>query len=107
MSIRRAFGIPNADQLPRRAPFALLVTLACACSSRHADVTAVAPAPVEECEQYEAALNACFHRDVEFAHQAAVLPASDADRERIKIVCSANLQRIRTACPSPPLARTP
>jgi hypothetical protein len=56
------------------------------------------PEPVEECRQYETALNACFHRDVSVANQASLLPKSDADRRRIKALCSENLKRIQIAC---------
>ncbi len=54
--------------------------------------------PVEECKQYETALNACFHRDAAFAAQPALLPASESDRTRIAELCAENLRRIRIAC---------
>jgi hypothetical protein len=56
------------------------------------------PEPVEECLQYEAAVRSCFHRDAAIASQAALLPATAADRQRIRAVCSENLQRIQKAC---------
>jgi hypothetical protein len=54
--------------------------------------------PVQECRQYEAALNSCFHRDASFATQPALLPTSHEERQRIKTLCGENLRRIRTAC---------
>jgi hypothetical protein len=59
----------------------------------HVDAT-----PVAECTQYQAALESCFHRPNDFASQASLVPRTEADRERIRQVCSANLERIRIAC---------
>jgi hypothetical protein len=58
----------------------------------------VKPEPVRECSQYEAALDACFHRDSGFASQPSVLPKDDADRERIRSLCIENLERLPAAC---------
>ena len=66
------------------------------CSSRHGEASA--PEPVEECLQYEATLNACHHRNLSIANQPTLLRKSDEERDRIKQLCSENLQRIRTAC---------
>jgi hypothetical protein len=58
----------------------------------------VAPGPVPECKQYEAALDACFHRDSGFANQPSVLPKDEADRERIRNLCNRNLEQLPAAC---------
>jgi hypothetical protein len=54
--------------------------------------------PVAECRQYEAALDACYHRDSGFAEQPAMIPKTDADRKRIAELCTVNLARIKVAC---------
>ncbi len=52
-----------------------------------------------ECQQYESALDACFHRASGFTSQPSLIPSSDADRERIRQICLDNLQRIQASCP--------
>jgi hypothetical protein len=69
----------------------LLLSFGCGCSKDNGD-------PVAECRQYEAALDACFHRDSGFAERPEMIPKTKDDRERIRNVCSANLARIRAAC---------
>lgn len=59
---------------------------------------ATPPEPVAECVQYEAKLNACFHRDASVASQPTLLARTDSDRERIGAMCSDNLKRLETAC---------
>lgn len=59
---------------------------------------AAPPKPVAECLQYEAKLNACFHRDASIASQPMLLAKTDADRDRIAAKCSENLKRLETAC---------
>jgi hypothetical protein len=57
------------------------------------------PEPVEECQQYEALRTSCLHRDAGgFAEQPALIPKDKADRERIRQVCSENLERLKRAC---------
>ena len=84
----------------RRLGFLVVAVMAGACrlGGSNDSSTSQSSEPVDECRQYEAALNACFHRDASFANQPALLPQSDADRERIKLLCAENLRRIRTAC---------
>jgi hypothetical protein len=54
---------------------------------------------VEECQQYEALRTSCLHRDAGgFAEQPALIPKDEKDRERIRKVCSENLDRLRRAC---------
>lgn len=77
----------------------VIAAFVCACRGGPTS-EAVTSQPVEECKQYEAALRSCFHRNVSFAHQSFVLAKSDEDRKRIKEICSDNLRRIQTACPS-------
>lgn len=77
---------------PRRPVFLLAILLS-GCGSKHDR-----PDPVPECVQYQAALDACFHRDSGFATQPAMIPTTRADRAHLQQVCSENLQRIRTAC---------
>jgi hypothetical protein len=78
----------------------LLLALMCAllggCGSK--GERSVAREPVEECKQYEALLASCLHRPMEFAKQESLIPKTHADRERIKQVCSENLQRLKSAC---------
>jgi hypothetical protein len=74
----------------------LIAMLALACCGGHHDPPH--PEPVEECRLYEAAVKNCFHRDISIASQASLLPATDADRERVRAMCSNNLQRIQKAC---------
>jgi hypothetical protein len=54
--------------------------------------------PVEECQQYEALRSSCLHRDDKFASQKALIPKDEADRDRIRRLCSENLGRLRRAC---------
>ena len=53
--------------------------------------------PIPECQQYEAALNVCFHRDSVFSADRLV-PKDDADRARARQFCADNLHRIQVAC---------
>jgi hypothetical protein len=85
-----------ARQRCRQDFLLLLLVSMCGCGSRA--TSGGAPEPVPECQQYENALASCFHRDVPFVSQATMTPKSDADRERIRTICAANLQRITTAC---------
>lgn len=82
--------------------FALLLFLVTAsacrgCTLHHGETSSV-PEPVPECEQYEATLNACHHRNLSIASDPSLLPKSDEDRARIKQFCSDNLARMRRAC---------
>ena len=74
--------------------FLAIAILGTACSSRH---PAEKKAPAE-CQQYEAALDRCFHRDSGFASQPALVPSSDADRVRIGKTCAENLERLPASC---------
>jgi hypothetical protein len=58
----------------------------------------IKPEPVAECQAYEAALTACFHRPSQFSRQASLLPETRSQRKRIAQLCSDNLKRLRTAC---------
>jgi hypothetical protein len=53
---------------------------------------------IAECVQYETALKTCFHRDTGFASQEALIPKSESDRERLRILCTENLHRLGTGC---------
>ena len=55
--------------------------------------------PITECTEYEAAVKSCFGRESDFASQATLLPKTEGDRERIRQMCAANVERIRRACP--------
>jgi hypothetical protein len=66
------------------------------CSSGHAGKDP--PKPVQECLDYERALEACFHRHVSIASQTALVPKSDDDRRRITDLCIENRQRLQAAC---------
>jgi hypothetical protein len=98
--LRFEWWAPSLGGLRRRfVPFsagaglALAVGLAVGCT--HGD----RPEPVEECQQYEALRTSCLHRDAGwFAEQPALIPKDKADRERIRNVCSENLDRLRRAC---------
>jgi hypothetical protein len=71
----------------------VLLSLLCACGGK-----GVNGETVPECRQYEAALDACYHRDSGFAEQPAMIPKTDADRKRIAELCTVNLARIKVAC---------
>jgi hypothetical protein len=58
----------------------------------------VKPDRVPECERYEAALSACFHRDASVASQPALQPKDEADRDRIRDLCVKNLERLPASC---------
>lgn len=75
----------------------VLSTTALACGDK-AGQDKVPPEPVAECQQYEAAMDRCFHRESKFASQSSMIPKTEADRARIKQTCLDNLQRIQTAC---------
>ena len=72
-----------------------VLALACGCGGKRPSSDAE---PVAECAQFETAMNACFGRHSSVARTPALLPKSDADRERIRAMCSENLERIRIAC---------
>jgi hypothetical protein len=74
---------------------ALLFNVA-SCKNENPD--AVPPEPVEECKQYEALIASCFHRETAFASHESLIPKTKSDRERIRQLCSENLQRLTTAC---------
>jgi len=64
-----------------------------ACSGRKG-----VPEPVPECQEYEKLLSTCLHRDVAFASQKNLLPATDADRAIVKATCADGLTRLKRAC---------
>jgi hypothetical protein len=77
------------------------------CRAEQAATTEPERSPVAECERYEAAVRACFHRDVAVATDQAYIPASDTDRDRMRTICSENLRRLGNRCPSALNSRTP
>jgi hypothetical protein len=94
---RDSSSLPTSDRRRRRWlewSFAIAVVMT-GCGGKH---DSGAPEPVEECKQYEVAVNRCLHRNIDFASQPSLLPATAVDRERIRAVCSENLQRIQKAC---------
>jgi hypothetical protein len=100
-AMRRVGSLPLVVLAAIRVLGGLFVAaLACACHSGASSASGdgANPAPVEECKTYEAAVNACFHRNLSIAHQTSLLPKSEDDRRRIAALCTENLQRIRTAC---------
>jgi hypothetical protein len=54
--------------------------------------------PVPECLSYEAGLQRCFRRKVEFARQPSLIPKTKAEREQIRQLCAANLERLQQNC---------
>ena len=56
------------------------------------------PEPVPECLEYEKAVAACFHRDLEMARTPEMMPTTRADQAAIRGMCRDNLQRIKLAC---------
>jgi hypothetical protein len=52
--------------------------------------------PIEECQQYESTLDACFHRKTSFSSQPSLVALVRADRARA--VCAANLKELRASC---------
>jgi hypothetical protein len=86
--------------LKKCPPATVLATVAFLGCRNGDPVDQPAPEPVTECKQYETALSACFHRSVSIASEAAYLPKSEADRPRVQLLCSQNLERIESACPT-------
>jgi hypothetical protein len=76
----------------------LLLQFGCGGKSESRNTGPVEMKPLEACLRYESVMNSCFHRNVSFAHQAELMPTSEADRERIETMCSDNLARVQTAC---------
>jgi hypothetical protein len=74
----------------RAIVLASLVVCACSSSSKGK--------PIAECVEYQGALEKCFQRPAGLAQQEALVPKTDADRERLRDVCKQNLERLRTAC---------
>lgn len=54
--------------------------------------------PVAECQEYEALFARCMHIDAAIASQPAALARTEADRNHLKEVCSANMNRLKQAC---------
>jgi hypothetical protein len=77
------------------ALLAILLAIVAGCGGRHGPPR---PEVVEECEQYETAVKSCFHRDIAIASRDVLLPATPAERERIRGMCRENLERIQRAC---------
>ena len=73
-----------------------------ACSGRGGDDAGRA-APIAECEAYAAQLRACFGREAPGAEHAvaqsmSLTRANDAERARMKAMCSRDLERLRASC---------
>ena len=56
------------------------------------------PQPVPECQAYERELASCTGTTLPVATQPAVMASSEADRTRLKAMCSDNLARLKRAC---------
>jgi hypothetical protein len=94
---------PRALHKAFRAPgFAILlsglVPASVACGGHKASGDAPSAEPVAECVQYQTLMQRCLRRDVPLARDQLRLAKTDADRERIRAVCSANLARLAVAC---------
>jgi hypothetical protein len=76
--------------------FVLFISGIGACSGKSAKEESRDP-PVE-CKQYEAALDACYHRHTLFASQAALIPTSEDARVRIRQMCVDSLNQLKRVC---------
>lgn len=76
--------------------YAFAFALLSACGSHKS--TSDKPEPVPECVEYERLLTTCYHRNVPFANQPILIPKTDSERDRVKALCSENIQRLMTAC---------
>jgi hypothetical protein len=96
-----------------RIPLALLalgLAFLPACGGRtSATSSAEAAAPIAECDNYQAALERCFHRQTAFAAQVAQMTGSAEARDRMRRVCAENLDQLTASCglspPGPEAAR--
>jgi hypothetical protein len=52
---------------------------------------------IPECREYQTAFAACRHQPVA-KDLLAMVPSDDAERDRLKHLCSVNLTRLREAC---------
>jgi hypothetical protein len=84
---------------PKRARISwVLVVLGCvACGDSHRS-RADKPVPIPECEQYERALAACFHRETSFSAHPSVTPTDPAERTQAAKLCADSLNRLKTSC---------
>jgi hypothetical protein len=78
--------------------FVGLVPAFVACGGHKASGEAPSAEPMAECDQYQALMRRCLHRDVPMAQNVMQLAKTDADRERFRAVCSENLARLAAAC---------
>ena len=88
----------------RSLMLAMLVASVAACGGRSSgsgstsNQTVDSAKPIPECVEYERAFARCNGVSPPIAAQPSLLPTTDADRERIKLLCAANLQRLNQAC---------
>jgi hypothetical protein len=72
-----------------------------ACSGHSAPASSsstTAPEPVAECQQYEQEFARCSGIAAAISTQPKALASNDADRARLKTLCSSNLARLRQSC---------
>jgi hypothetical protein len=54
--------------------------------------------PIAECNEYERALATCTGRNIAVGSQATALATSEAERERLRQLCSQNLSLLKATC---------
>lgn len=92
-----AARLPGSFRTIRTAAVVLPLALLTACSSSHAGPGNGGDLRVPECEAYAQRVASCFHRD-DLAGVIATRAHSEEERDRIRAVCSLNLQRLTAAC---------
>ena len=97
----RAFT--GGGQMRGRGLLLFLITASLACGGKAAVDPRGDGGSVPECEAYATQLGACLGRDGPAAKHAAAQAASlavadDAQRARMKVVCTRDLERLKTSC---------
>lgn len=93
-------GLSKAGPGGHTGTVLMLVLLAgvAACGSRSSSGATSGLDPIPECEEYERTFARCNGLDAGIMNQSAATPKTPGDRDRLRSLCTINLERLKQAC---------